>query len=204
MNKPLNESEIIELETLANWLESTYQRLQGAEIAISAGMFSDKYRDAIQDDLDQLARVGISLGRSMEHVGCLFEMLSSGLASAEYWMRARSEVNSVLLTVQNMVSDCWAELELVDDEEWEAAVNLLTKTQQVVANRIRAARFPVADEDLADCLNEGTMHVQKSVYNHIVKINKRWKAGGVRFFIFRDDKNPTKNSIKRKEPNSSV
>lgn len=81
---------------------------------------------------------------------------------------------------------------------WDEALSVLTETEASIAQKIKDSRFPIADIDLTDCVDEDAEHKKKTVQNHIREVNKKWRAKRLKFLIDRTGKNPTRNSVKTK------
>lgn len=105
MNDKLTASEIHELEEIAEWLDSVYVRLQGAEIAFAINAGNEQYCSMLQNDLERVVNIGISLSRPIENCSCLFEALNGDADPTQFIMRARAEVNAIAMALRQMAID---------------------------------------------------------------------------------------------------
>jgi hypothetical protein len=102
VNDNLKPDEIEDLEQVAEWLDSLYVRLQGAEIVFATQNGNDRYCELLQGEIERATQIGIALNRPMENCGCLFEALNGGCDPKEFLIRARAEVNAIAVAVRQM------------------------------------------------------------------------------------------------------
>jgi inorganic pyrophosphatase len=105
VNDNLKPDEIADLEQVAEWLDSLYVRLQGAEIAFATQTGNERFCELLQGEIERAAQIGIALNRPMENCGCLFEALSGDADPKDFLVRARSEVNAIAVAVRQMAID---------------------------------------------------------------------------------------------------
>lgn len=129
----------MELEEVAQWLDSLYVRLQGVElmfgtaegIEVYNGSFKrEEYRVSVQQEIEQAVQLGIAISRPMEHCGCLFESLNGDqIPPVEFLLKARSEVNNLSVAIRQMANQVH-----VDDHEgvdpFEAHCRITTGTHR--------------------------------------------------------------------------
>lgn len=106
MNDKLSSKEIAELHEIAEWLDSVYTRLDGSIFAFALELGNEEYHRLLQTDIERVIELGISMNRSMENCGCLFEFLNgTERPPIEFILRARSEINNLAIAVRQLAID---------------------------------------------------------------------------------------------------
>lgn len=101
--QPLSRDESLRLDSIADWLDGLYLRLQATELVLDTeSVRADEYCESLQGDLDTASQVGISAGRSMEHCAMLFEQLAVGAVASDSVVRARAEINLLAVAVRQL------------------------------------------------------------------------------------------------------
>lgn len=136
MNDKLSPKEIAELHEVAEWLDSVYTRLDGSIFAFALELGNEEYHRLLQTDIERVIELGISMNRSMENCGCLFEFLNgTERPPIEFILRARSEINNLAIAVRNLAND----EQSIDDEaneEFEQAIKLWNNNPKMIKQEL--------------------------------------------------------------------
>ena len=94
-----------ELEEVAQWIDSLYERLRGAEIMFATESGNEAYCESLQADIERVVEIGVAANRVMEHCACLFEALGGNEVPREFLLKARAEINNLAVAIRQQAND---------------------------------------------------------------------------------------------------
>ena len=176
-------SDSSELEQVAQWLDSLYIRLQGAELMFATQTGNETYCESLRTDIERAVQIGVSADRPMEHCGCLFEALNGDEVPREFLLRARSEVNILTVYVRqlanelatdNATSEPAASIQLNDEASrllaamMQFPVNVRVSYQELFESDETAFRGDISRDSLATRLKRLKPKLPRETYDYKV------------------------------------